>query len=191
MDTKQEISQELINEFVGAAHGDFDRVKALLAEYPNLINSNAVWVETPIEAAAQMGRRDIVEFLLSAGAPLEICTAAMMGMADKVESMLQGDPPLKDAKGAHGLPLMYFPAVVGDTRIAEIVLAHGADINTGSGGNTALHAAVLFGQPDMARWLLEHGADPNALDYEQKTPEQVATEKGHPEVAEVIRRYTN
>ena len=188
MNSTQEITQELVNEVVGAAHGDYERVKELVTQYPALATANASWVETPIEAAAQMGRRDIVEFLLNAGAPLDICTAAMLGDVERVEAFLREDPGLKDAKGAHGIPVMYYPAIIGNTVIAEILLEHGADINAGEGGNTALHGAAMFGQAIMAEWLLAHGANPDALDYEGKTPLEVAIKNGHSEVAEVLRR---
>jgi hypothetical protein len=64
MTTNTEPTQELINDFVGNAHGNFDRVKALLEQYPSLINANASWTETAIQAAAQVGNVEIAEYLL-------------------------------------------------------------------------------------------------------------------------------
>jgi ankyrin repeat protein len=39
----------------------------------------------------------------------------------------------------------------------------------------------------MAAWLLDHGADPNSRNYEDKTPLQVALERDHAPVADVLR----
>src|SRR5690606_10235622 len=104
----QELSQETINEFVLAAHHDLPRVQELLAENPAVLNENAEWIETPIQAAAHVGSRAIAEYLLAQGAPLDICTAAMLGRADDVRALLADDPGLYEATGAHNIPVLYF-----------------------------------------------------------------------------------
>lgn len=192
LDGTQEVPQEIIDELVGVAHGDFGRVKEILEQHPGIVNSPARWGETAIGAAAQMRQREMAEYLIEKGAPLDICTAAMLGMEDKVRTMLREDPSLKDAKGAHDIPVLYYPVITGNKEIAETLVQHGADPNAGADGgtNTALHGAAMFGIADLAEWLLEHGADPNAPNFEGKTPLQVATESGSTEVAKLLRRYT-
>jgi ankyrin repeat protein len=184
--TRAAISQETIDQFVGACHGDVATVKRLLDEYPDLTHSTAIWGETPIEAAAQMANREIMEILIAQGAPIDICTAASLGRAEQVEDMLEDDPTLKDAVGAHGIPLMYYPVIVGRSDIAELILARGATVNSGAGAMTPLHGAALFGRADMAAWLLEHGADSSALDYEGKTALQVAEAQGYAQVVALL-----
>jgi hypothetical protein len=39
----------------------------------------------------------------------------------------------------------------------------------------------------MAKWLLANGANTRARDHEGKTPLDVASERGHTEIADVIR----
>ena len=39
----------------------------------------------------------------------------------------------------------------------------------------------------MARWLLDRGADPNAPNFEGKTPLRVALDQGHAAIAELLR----
>src|SRR5579859_1015967 len=130
-------SQQTIDEFVGVAHGNFARVKELLAHSPDLIDANATWVERPIQAAVHVGSIEIARFLLDHGAPLDIFTAAMLGMADEVKARIQGD--LAGLVGVHGFPVMYFPALHGHLEIAELLRAHGAGVNGGNGANTPLH----------------------------------------------------
>src|SRR5512143_2505466 len=115
MDTEDVVTEDEIRDFVVAAHGNLPRVREMLAEHPSLVNARYQWAEndseTAIQAAAQVGSRPVVEYLLERGAPLEICTAAMLGRRDVVQRMLDEDPKLIDAKGAHGIPLMPHAAV--------------------------------------------------------------------------------
>jgi ankyrin repeat protein len=183
-------SQDLINAFVGAAHGDLAAVQALLAQHPGLLLERASWDEGALEAAAQVGSVPIAEFLLAAGAPLDLCTAIMLGRADDVTRLLPVTPGGANATGAHGLSALYHAVVRGQRAVAEQLLAAGARIDgtapAGAPHTTPLHAAALFNQPEMARWLLAHGADPSRLDPEGHTPLQVAEARGHAEVAAVL-----
>jgi ankyrin repeat protein len=183
---KQAVPQDLIDELVGSAHGNLGRVKEILAEHPELVDASARWGETPVQAAAQMGDVEIAEYLLNQGAPLDICTAAMLGLADTMKILLGGEPGLIFTKGAHGLPLLYFTVPHSRTRIAELLVKYGARVNDVEGINTPLHAAALFNQPEMATWLLSHGARLNVKDSNGKTPLEIATEKGNQEVIDVL-----
>ena len=185
----QDLPQALVDEFVGVAHGDFARVKAMLAERPALLNARASFDETALEAAAQMGRRDMAEFLLAAGAPMDICTAAMLGLKERVEAFLMADPGQSQSRGAHGIPVLYYPAISGHQDIAELLRAHGAEINAGEGGSPPLHGAVMFGQTEMAAWLLAHRANVNIRNYEQKTPLRAALDRGDTAMADLLRQH--
>ena len=179
-------NQQLVDELVGNAHGNIERVQQILGAHPELVNAAASWGETPIQAAAQMGDRAMTEYLLSLGAPLDICTAAMLGRGDVVDEMLAADPAQAQATGAHGLPVMYYPVPHAERTIAESLLAAGADVNAGDGMATPLHAAVSFNQPAMARWLLDHGAMADTKDYNGKTPLELAQEKGLGNLAGIL-----
>jgi len=177
------LPKELIEEFVGNAHGNFARVKELLEQHPELLTASAPWNETAIQAATQMGNAPILNYLIERGAPIDIFTAAVLGMREKVEAFVEADPGQVRAAGVHGFPLLYFPVIRGQGEIAEYLLAHGAEVNAGAGGTTPLHGAVMFGQLEMVHWLIEHGADPNPLNYENKTPLKLAVEGGRDEIA--------
>ncbi|OGN90133.1 MAG: hypothetical protein A2Y88_02475 [Chloroflexi bacterium RBG_13_48_10] len=172
-------SKEIIDQFVGNAHGNFTLVKDSLEKFPTLINTTATWNETAIQAATQTGQVDIVNYLLEHGAENDICTAAMLGNFDSVQEYLEKDHILIDARGAHGIPLLYFPVIHAHQHIADFLLQHGADPNAASpGGITPLYGAAMFNQSLLAHWLLEHGADPNPR-YNGKTPLTIALGKNH------------
>ncbi len=182
-------SQETIDQFVGNAHGNLAVVKELLAKYPTLISANASWTETAVQAAAQTGQVEIVNFLIDYGADYDICTAAMLGNLDCMDDFLVEDADLVHARGAHGIPLLYFPVIRARAAVADYLLQHGADPNAASpDGITPLYGAVMFNQPQMALWLLEHGAEPNPL-YEGKTPLAMALDKKQDLLVEILRAH--
>lgn len=110
MDTKPAIEASLVQQFVGNAHGDLDRVKELLSQEPALINASWDWgggdFETGLGAAAHMGRKDIAEFLLENGARLDLFAATMLGKLDIVRATLAAFPEAIQTPGPHGIPLI-------------------------------------------------------------------------------------
>jgi ankyrin repeat protein len=110
MATGEAIGATTVQEFVGNAHGDLERVKALLEEEPGLINASWDWGggdwETALGAAAHMGRRDIATYLLENGARLDLFAAAMLGETEIVRAILQAFPGMREALGPHGIPLI-------------------------------------------------------------------------------------
>src|SRR5215472_7477999 len=144
------VSQELVEPFVLAAHGNFAKVQELYEQHPAVLNVPwAKFDETALQASSHMGNREIAQYLLSKGAPLNICAAAMLGMQAEVAAFLARDRSLANARGAHGIPLLFHAAMSGQTEITELLLAHGG----GEGIDAALHGAVNFGHKEMVEWL--------------------------------------
>lgn len=184
------LSPERIREFVMAGHGDLAKVQAMLGETPELLNMAHEWrpgdTETAIQAAAHVGSRAIVEFLLSRGAPLEISTAAMLGQVETVGEMLQREPTLAQHKSAHGIPLLPHAALSGQVEMLKLVFASGAD----QGSSMALGLAVGQGHTDAVRWLLENAnPDLSWQNFQDKTLLQLAIEGGHTTLADLLRQY--
>jgi len=70
------LNPELVQEFVGNAHGNKERVQELLEQEPALLQAAWDWGggdwETALGAAAHMGRQDIARYLLAQGARIDI-----------------------------------------------------------------------------------------------------------------------
>ena len=90
------LDPSLVQQFVGAAHGDLEVVKDLMAREPALVRASWDWgggdFETALGASAHMGRRDIAEALLSNGAVLDLFSAAMLGDLAVVQEIVSGQP---------------------------------------------------------------------------------------------------
>jgi ankyrin repeat protein len=157
------IPQELINQFVSVAHFDFEKVKQLQKLCPTLLMTRATWDELAIEAAAHMGLAPMAQFLADLGAPVSTCTAALLGAHDLVKRLVEEDRGCLRERGAHDIGLLAYTAYAAEqVDIAEFLLNAGADVHTRSLGLTTLHIAAGKGHVELARLLLDHGADLNA-----------------------------
>lgn len=104
------LDKELVREFVIVAHKDFDKVKSMLQENPDLLNATLNlkdwdW-EDAIGAAGHMGFRDMALYLLEQGARPTICVAAMLGNLDVVKTFITAFPQMKNSVGPHNITLL-------------------------------------------------------------------------------------
>jgi hypothetical protein len=124
MEKKAPLPDEMVQEFVGKAHGDLERVREMLAAEPALLNACWDWGggdwETALGAAAHMGRRDIAEYLLAHGARIDLFAAAMLGKLSIVQAILADAPDARHRLGPHGIPLIAH-AKAGGAEAAEVV----------------------------------------------------------------------
>lgn len=91
---------------------------------------------------------------------LLLARAVQKGNFPECQKLLQnGADPKKG--GCHAL--LPLAAAASFTKICELLLLHGADVNAcGIGGYTALHFAAETGNFELCQKLLAHGADVNA-----------------------------
>jgi ankyrin repeat protein len=81
---------------------------------------------------------------------------------------------------------LHLASAKGRADVAEILLEHGACIDALSKLGTPLFRAVDNGHFDVARLLLKRGADPQIQGIHNLTPFQVATQKGHTQIAQLL-----
>jgi len=107
----------LVKDFVIAGHGNFDKVKSMLLETPNLIYTKFDWgngdYEAAIEGAGHAGNKEIANYLLEAGSRVTIYVLTMLGKSDLVKPILETYPALMTAKGPHGFTLLHHAKVGG------------------------------------------------------------------------------
>lgn len=121
-----------VQAVVGHAHRNLDAVRALVDATPLLVNACWDWgggdFETPLEAAAHTGRREIAEFLLARGARPSLFAAAMLGQLEIVQAFHAVDPKVHVIPGPHGFTLMHCAQQGGPPAQAVIdwLVAHGA-----------------------------------------------------------------
>jgi ankyrin repeat protein len=89
--------------------------------------------------------------------------SAWMGLRGLVKHLIIRDPQhVTQLGGLYGTPL-HASILGGYFEISQLLLEHGADINSRCGDNwTPLHLALNTGQLESTKWLLNHGADVNS-----------------------------
>jgi RNA polymerase sigma factor (sigma-70 family) len=157
--------------YEAASIGRTALVAELLGDAPSLLDSFSPEGFTPLALAAHFGHCETLEFLIARGASVNTVSRHAMNVT-----------PLHAALFGQRV------------RAAKALVDAGADVNLKRGGTgpragwTALHYAAGFGFFDLAKALIDRGAEPAALDDNAKTPLQVACETGHSEVAELLRK---
>jgi uncharacterized protein len=118
-----------------------------------------------------------------------ILAASRDGDYERVLVLLEADPTLATAASMLGSQPIHAAHFGGHRRVVELLLARGVDLDFflaselgmldrvttalesepelarafSAAGSTALHRSCYWGQTAVARLLLEHGADPNAV----------------------------
>lgn len=104
------IKEAIVEEVVGLAHFNLDKLKILVNQRPELARATWDWGfadwETAIGAASHTGRKDIADYLLSMGARPDIFTFAMLGNYKAVKSMIEFTPGIQRIAGPHGISLL-------------------------------------------------------------------------------------
>ncbi|MGQ0684658.1 ankyrin repeat domain-containing protein [Bradyrhizobium sp.] len=133
----------------------------------------------------------IIAAFAEAGARLDLITAINTGRFDEAETMLREDPSRIGPDGADTIAL-HLAVSKNNTAALRWLLAHGVAVNAErmmwDCNHTALHMTVENGAIDMARQLLDAGANPNIRDDKfGSTALGWAEFFGKPDFAELIR----
>jgi hypothetical protein len=110
--------RELVQEVVGAAHRDLERVRELVLARPSLAKASWDWGfgdwESALGAAAHTGQREIALFLIEHGARPDVFAFAMLGHLAAVRACIEAQPGLERARGPHGISLLRHALSGGD-----------------------------------------------------------------------------
>jgi ankyrin repeat protein len=143
-------------------------------------------------AAVEHADPSILAMLERAGARLDLLGALTLRRYDLAERMVADDPARIGPDGRDTIALHLLVAKR-DADGVRWLIEHGTDLNAKrvlwDCNHTALHITAERGATELARMLLDAGADPGVRDDKyQATVLGWAEYCGQPEVAELLRR---
>ena len=115
-------------------------------------------------AGAMLGyNTELAEYLIERGATIDPHAAAGLDMVDTLAALIRENPDIVNAPGCDGMSPLHFAAT---PRIAELLLAHGADINLQDRDHYGTPAQwTMRRRPEVCRYLLEQGAEADVVLY--------------------------
>ena len=176
-------SPQEVSLFHAADLGDLESIEKLVSGQPHIhINSKWVHGKTALAAAARVGNRKMVDFLLSLGASpiplgcywpdLPAMIAMLNGHTDIARKLMQRTEDYLEKAGQierkhikmQLVSLLHHCCRVGATGVANMVLNSRVKINPNSEFRhhlSPIHIAAKHGQLSMIKVLMAHSADVN------------------------------
>ena len=156
-----------LSVFEAATAGDTARVRELVGRDAAEANAMSPDGFTPLGLAAFFKRREVVRYLLGAGAD------------PNVASRQGGFTPLHSAVASDVAAV--------DVEIVRMLVDKAADPNAkAQSGSTPLHTVGFTGDRESLQLLLAHGADRSIRNNDGKTSLDIARERGNQEVADLL-----
>lgn len=141
----------------------------LLIEFHVDLNVRNADGRLPVHDCFELGRDELAQLLLAAGAQADVCAAAAYGMHDRLRELLEQDP--RQANDVQtGISPIGWSVYGGQEESALILLAHGAVVERPPYDVEAWAPVAHVANVKFARILLEHGSSPNCRNRNGDTP---------------------
>ncbi|XP_069125262.1 ankyrin repeat and KH domain-containing protein 1-like isoform X1 [Argopecten irradians] len=190
----EEVNDEGYTPLMEAAREGHEEMVALLLAHGADINAQTEETqETALTLACCGGFLEVADFLIKAGADIELgCSTPLMeaaqeGHLELVRYLLKAGANVRAQTGTGDTALTY-ACENGHTDVAEVLLQHGADLEHESeGGRTPLMKAARAGHLCTVQFLISKGADVNRqTSTNDHTVLSLACAGGHLAVVELM-----
>jgi uncharacterized protein len=146
--------------------------------------------------AIYQGDQARAEELLAADPELDVFEAAAVGRTDRVRELLDQEPSRANAWAEDGFQPLGLASFFGHAETVRLLLERGAEVNSASRNEMKvmpLHSAAAASDTearhDIAKLLLEHGADANARQQDDYTPLMAADQSGDERLGRLLEEY--
>jgi ankyrin repeat protein len=180
-----------------AAH-DAASVRGMLQSDPGLANAKRADGRTAVLLAAfriqgetfiPPARSETLQAVLAAKPKLDFFEACLVGDEKEVARRLEADPALARSWHPIGWSALHFGAFSGSAAVVRLLVERGALLEARAKNqfrNTPLQVALLPGQLDSAKELLDRGADPLARQAKGFAPIHEAALLGRQDLVDLL-----
>lgn len=137
--------------------------------------------------------KSLVQLLKDAGGELDFFSAVAIQDTQAIDQMLADNPNACEARRVDGYPAIHFAVQRGNLDLVKKLMDSGCDIelknhskNRGHFGGRMLHAAAFWNQPEIAKYLIQSGAEVNVIAKLKTTPLHVAARVGNAEITSLL-----
>ena len=174
--------------FDAIQQGDAEQVRALLAAKPELALSRTPEGASTVLWSIYTRHADLAPLLLAGRAP-DFFEACALGDANRAAELVAADRELANAYSSDGFTGLGFAAFFGHAEVARALLTMGANATLAARnalGVSPLHSACASGSVAVVKLLLDHAADPNAVEGNGMTPLHTAAGNGNREIVALL-----
>ncbi len=175
-------SETMHFHLIAALHRGFSERAKLLIDHgvdlnkPDDTYDTLTKGKTPYEAARLLGMEDIADYLLAKGARKtelsvvdSLQAACMRGDGDRARELLNGNLPLAEAIKPRAREMLCDAVLHGNVAALSLMIELGFELSE-PGKRSPLHDAAFHGRLEMARMLLDAGADTKMRESNYASP---------------------
>ena len=172
--------------------GNKAALEELLKQEPELLRFASPNGSSVVLLTAYYGHAELADVFVRNGAKLDVFEASATGNLERLRELVKGDAGLVNAFATDGFFPLGLAAFFGHRAIVEFLLKNGADVNTAARNAqkvTALHGAVARRDVEIAKMLLERGADANAKQERGFVPLHDAAANGNFALVQLLVKH--
>jgi uncharacterized protein len=175
--------------FAAVTEGHTSKVKTLLKKDSSLASAVDEKGVSALLKSIYHNKAEVTDLLLATGIKLNIFEASASGRTARLHELLKQDKALLNAYSSDGFYPLGLAVFFGHREAVETLLQAGADVNQVAKNAmkvAPLHAAAASKQLEVAKRLLELGANANARQEAGFTPLHEVAANGQLEFARVL-----
>ncbi len=177
------MSVEKLEEYIAAA--DLNRLNDLLLRDPSLAKTTTSAKVSPLMLSCYYKKSQVTDVLLKYVDEISLFEASAVGKFDVVAYMLNLHPDAVNDFADDGFTPLGLACYFGQSEVARYLVLKGADVNLPSNNGFhvfPIHSAAAGSYNDIARMLIENGAQVNVKQQAGATPLHSAAQNGNLEL---------
>ena len=184
------MSLTVLEEYIET--GNYQDLDLLLSQNPELIKENTSHDISALLLACYYQKTQIVQVILKYIKSITIHEACAAGLTEQVQFMVDQKPDVINELSSHGFYPLGIAAHFGKEDIVRILLRNRANPNSSSQNDYQvfpLHSALSNNQNNIAKMLIEAGAEVNVLQSSRISPLHLAAQEGNIDLIIVLLEH--